>query len=117
MIQIKISLLPQQVSWNINFDLDTATSMTPRLFFVYFLLEHINFSRIAAFPLNNVPNMKSFSMQKKRRVLHWKKTHIDVAHKGYLRDNHLRPSSGVSVDNFESQLKGHTYISFVSSTS
>ena len=38
----------------------------------------------------------------KRKSLHGNKTYIYVAHEGSLRDNHLRPVSSVSVDNFES---------------
>ena len=45
------------------------------------------------------------------------KQQIVVAPEGSLLDNHLRPGSGVSVDNFEYQPKECTYNYFGSSTS
>ena len=51
-----------------------------------------------------------------RKAIYGKKIKMDVAHEGSLRDNHLRPGSNVSVDNFKYRLKGRTYTSLGSST-
>ena len=118
MIKIKICILPQKAYWDGNFGLDTAISVIPSVLFSRLLLENINLSHTVMFPLDDVPNVKSVSMQNsKYNALHGKKTNIDVAHKGYLHGNHLRPIYGVSVDNFESRLKGRTCTSFGSSNS
>ena len=65
MVKTKICLLLQNASHNGTFHLDTTISMTTRLLFGHLLLEHINFSHPVALSLNNVPNLKSISMQKK----------------------------------------------------
>ena len=54
--------------------------------------------------------------EEKRKDLHGKKTQIDVSHERSICYNTLLPGSGVSVDNFESLLKGLTYTSFGSIT-
>ena len=65
----KIYLLLQNFSWNGNFGLYTAISMTLRLLFVHLLLGRISFSRPVTFPFNNVPNVNSASMKNQRTGL------------------------------------------------
>ena len=44
-------------------------------------------------------------------------SHPNPTHDGHCKDGYLRPGAGVSVDHFESRLKGRTYTSFGKSTS
>ena len=45
------------------------------------------------------------------------KQQVDVEVEGHLKQNHLRPGQAVSMDHFESRLKGRTYTSFGKTTS
>ena len=74
--------------------------MTTSLLFGHLLLEQITLSHSVAFPLRNIPNVKSISMQNKSARLFTKKTKIDVENDGSLRDNYLCSGSGVSLDHF-----------------
>jgi hypothetical protein len=53
----------------------------------------------------------------RRQRLNGKTTVVDKSSEGSLKDNHLRPGAAVSVDHFESRLKGRTYSSFGRSNS
>lgn len=50
------------------------------------------------------------------KAAHGKLTNIDVASEGYLKKDHMRLDSSVSVDYFESRIKGRTFSSFERST-
>ena len=53
----------------------------------------------------------------RRKAVHGKKTQSDPAVEGDLKKGHLRPGASVSVDHFESRIKGRTFNSFGRSTS
>ena len=59
----QICLMLGNASWNGTFDLDTETSVTPRLLFGRLLLYQINLSCIVELPFKNVPNLKSGTMK------------------------------------------------------
>ena len=45
----------------------------------------------------------------RRKAAHGKVTRIDPSVEGYLKKGHLRPGASVSVDHFESRIKGRTF--------
>ena len=53
----------------------------------------------------------------KRKNTHGKTTTIDLQSQGDLKKEHLRPGASVSVDHFESRIKGRTYTSYGRPTS
>ena len=53
----------------------------------------------------------------RRKAAHGKMTWINPASEGYLKNDHLHPGVSVSVDHFESRIKGRTFSSFWQSTS
>ena len=117
MMKIKIWPLPQNVSWNSILYFDTTISVTP-IFFCHLISEHIHFSHPFIFLLNNFPDVKFLSTQTQNAGLFNRKNiYIGIAHEGSLYNNHLWPSSGVSVDHFECWLKDLNHNSFISITS
>ena len=53
----------------------------------------------------------------RRKETHGKSTKADPTSEGDLKNNNLRPGASVSVDHFESRIKGHTFTSFERITS
>ena len=76
MMIIKFSPGEKIASWNSTFNLDTAISVAPRLFFGHLILKQINLYHPVVFPLNNVPNVKSASMQNQKAGLFTEINHI-----------------------------------------
>ena len=117
MAKIKICLLSKNASCNGTFNLDTSIYVTPNLFFGRLIFEQINFSHTVKFPLK-IPKYEVCHYEKsKHKTFNGNKTQINVACEVYFYDNHICPGSSVSVDNFESRMKGRTYTYFVSNTS
>ena len=53
----------------------------------------------------------------KRKTTHKKTTTVDLQSQGDFKKEHLRPGPYISVDHFESRIKGMTYTSYVRPTS
>ena len=110
MMTTKISLLLKSCYFNGTIVLDTKIVLVCRQCFALNLSLLISFSLLVDV---NYYNVKSIISQKHIDDLQKKKiSSVDITADGSLKDGHLSPGAAVSVDHFESRLKGRTYDSF-----